>query len=572
LEHERVDDVPLLFGLMQQLELAALLDAQLENHGLHQGLSNGWLTCVWLLYLLSEGDHRKAAVREWVARHRHTLARLLGQELRETDFTDDRLAIVLRRLSKVSAWHALEAALWQRTLCVFAVPLAGVRLDGTTTYGFHASAPDSLMQVGHSKDHRPQLGQLRLMAACAQPSGHLLAAEVHPGNRVDDPCYQPLIERVQALLGQPGLLYAGDCKMGALATRAYLAQSGDYYLVPLARGGEARHLFDGWLATFLQGAPAWELAWQGARLLGAGGSFRRALHWPPRPTPARPTFTWEERVLLVRSPTFFTQESQDLDARLAKAEAALLALTPPKGRGRRCFRQPAPLRAAIRQVEARYGVEGLLTVRWQRHQTKSVRQVGPGRPSPQREVRTHFAVRYVVTAVAREQAAVAAHRERLGWRLYATNAPEAVVAFAGVVQHYRGGWCLERDFHLLKDHPLGIQPLFVRRNDQLRGLTHLLTLGMRLLTLLEGQVRQALAQAGEGWAGLYEGQPQRRTRTPTAPLLLKAVARTDITLTHVRWGSQQAWHLTPLPPVLRRLLACLNLSSWLYEQLAHIPP
>lgn len=60
--------------------------------------------------------------------------------------------------------------------------------------------------------------------------------------------------------------------------------------------------------------------------------------------------------------------------------------------------------------------------------------------------------------------------------------------------HYRGGWCLERDFHLVKDRPIGIRPLYVRRDDQIIGLTHLLTLALRVSTLIETQVRQGLAR------------------------------------------------------------------------------
>lgn len=572
LTHERVDDIPLLFGVMGQLNLAALLDEHLGKHGLHQGVSPGWLACVWLAYILSEGDHRKAAVADWVARHRTTLERLLGQGLRETDFTDDRLAILLRRFSVASAWAAIEAALWQQTLCVYEVGLTGVRLDGTTTYGFHALTPDSLMQVGHSKDHHPELGQLRLMAACAQPSGQLLAADVHAGNRPDDVGYLPLLERVQQLLGRSGLLYAGDCKMGALAIRAHLAKSGDYYLMPLARNGEANQLLDSWIEAFVQREPVWHLAWRENRVLGAGGSFTREVHWPKRPASQAPSFTWRERVLVVRSPALLAQQAKELEADLAQAEAALRKLTPPKGPGRRCFRQPTALRAAIRRVEERYGVAGLLKIRWQRQLRSSLRQVGPGRPSPKRTQRVVREVRYVIEAVERDAAAIAAQQERLGWRLYVSNAPEAEVGFAGAVLHYHGGSCLERDFHLLKSHPLGIRPLYVRRNDQLRGLTHLLTVGMRLLTLLEGQVRKALASAGQSWSGLYEGQPQRRTTSPSAPLLLKAVARAEITLTRLRWAGQQAWHLTTLPALLHDLLACLGLSAALYEQLTHNPP
>ena len=39
---------------------------------------------------------------------------------------------------------------------------------------------------------------------------------------------------MQANLEHHGVLYVGDCKMSALPTRAYVAQSQDYYLCPLS--------------------------------------------------------------------------------------------------------------------------------------------------------------------------------------------------------------------------------------------------------------------------------------------------------------------------------------------------
>src|SRR4051812_10071042 len=94
LTHERVDDLPLLLGLAQKLQLTAVLDRHLGEHHLHQGLSYGTLATVWIAFILSEGDHRKSTVRDWVARHTRTLGTLIGQPITDTDFTDDRLAIV----------------------------------------------------------------------------------------------------------------------------------------------------------------------------------------------------------------------------------------------------------------------------------------------------------------------------------------------------------------------------------------------------------------------------------------------------------------------------------------------
>src|SRR4029077_5172799 len=95
---------------------------------------------------------------------------------------------------------------------------------------------------------------------------------------------------------------------------------------------------------------------------------------------------------------------------------------------------------------------------------------------------------------------------------------------------YRGGWSVERVFHLFKDQPLGIRPLFVRRDDQIQGLTHLVSLALRVLMLFEVLVRRGQEQSGEKLKGLYPGQAKRTTDRPTATRVLEAIARVQITL------------------------------------------
>ena len=137
LDHERVDDIPLILGLASRLNLPEILDQCLGRHHLHQGLSPGWIATVWITYVLSQADHRKSAVRDWARAHRITLERLIGQPIRDADFTDDRLAILLRRLAPAEVRSDLEARLWAGTCEVYQLPVEQVRLDSTTSYGFH---------------------------------------------------------------------------------------------------------------------------------------------------------------------------------------------------------------------------------------------------------------------------------------------------------------------------------------------------------------------------------------------------------------------------------------------------
>jgi len=572
LTHERVDDLPLLIGLMQQLRLPELLDCHLGNHGLHQGFSNGWLATIWLTFILSEGDHRKSTVQEWAQRHRLTIERFVGLPLRPVEFNDDRLEIVLCRLAETPVWEALEAQLWPATTQVYRLELTGVRLDATTSYGYHTPTPDGLMQLGHSKDHRPDLPQFKVMAAAVEGSGYWLGCDVLPGHRADDPLYLPLIARVRATLRQLGVLYTGDSKMAALATRADIVRHEDYYLTVLPRTGENKQVIDAGIAAVVEGDQPATLLFEPPdrpgerpRLLGYGYERERTLV----AAVDGERVEWQERLQVIRSVALARSQQAALETRLGKAEAALWALTPPRGRGKRQFQEEAALVRAVEEVLAGHQVTGLLSVGLAREEATISRFVGRGRGGPERPTHTEVKVRYRITQVEREEEAITGQGHRLGWRVQVTNRPVGRLSLQEAVIHYRGGSCLEGGgFHRLKDRPLGIRPLFVQRDDQIVGLTRLLTLGLRVVTILETQVRRRLAEAGETLAGLNVGQPRQETAQPTATRLLHALVRAEITLTQVEIGEQKHWHLTPLPALLIRVLDFLGLSPALYTRLA----
>jgi transposase len=232
---ERVDDVPLLLAHMKRLEIAGILDAHFPTHGNRLGLSLGLLCLVWPAHILSQADHRLNRVRPWAERLQTTLNSVLPAPLRPTDLTDDRLADVLHALSDNATWAACEGALNRRILRVYDLTPATVRVDGTTASGYWQVTEDGLFQFGHSKDHRPDQPQVKVMLATLDPLGLPVAVDVLPGQRTDDRLSLPIISRVRASLGKRGLLYVGDSKLGVQGTRAHIHHDGDYYLCPLGR-------------------------------------------------------------------------------------------------------------------------------------------------------------------------------------------------------------------------------------------------------------------------------------------------------------------------------------------------
>ena len=141
----------------------------------------------------------------------------------------------------------------------------------------------------------------------------------------------------------------------------------------------------------------------------------------------------------------------------------------------------------------------------------------------------------------------------LGWGMGYWSALVLVPILVGFV-----GWGLEE---------LGIRPLFVHRDDQVRGLTHLLTLALRVLTLFEVLVRRGQDQDGVELAGLYPGQAKRTTDRPTAKRVLETIARTGVTLIQEVGDPECRWHLTALPVLVKRVLGYLGLSDEVYTRL-----
>jgi len=239
---ERIDDVPLLMHQQREMGIPEVLDEVIHPHGNWEGLSVGWLTTTWLSYILSQADHRMSEVEPWAEQQFETLSALLPEPVRVKDFTDDRLAGVLRWLSDDGMWEAIETQLGRRLVRVYDLKRGPVRLDSTTAAVYHDTEGNTLFRHGHSKDHRPDLPQFKVMLGALDPMGMPLATLVIAGNEADDGLYIPAIRHARQVVGQGGRLYIGDTKMGALVTRAFVQAGGDYYLMPLARTGEVPEL------------------------------------------------------------------------------------------------------------------------------------------------------------------------------------------------------------------------------------------------------------------------------------------------------------------------------------------
>ena len=71
----------------------------------------------------------------------------------------------------------------------------------------------------------------------------------------------------------------------------------------------------------------------------------------------------------------------------------------------------------------------------------------------------------------------------LGWRVYASNDLE--LSLIEAVYAYRNEFLIEQGFGRYKGKALGLRPIYLASDQRVKGLIRLLSLGLRILCLLE---------------------------------------------------------------------------------------
>lgn len=130
------------------------------------------------------------------------------------------------------------------------------------------------------------------------------------------------------------------------------------------------------------------------------------------------------------------------------------------------------------------------------------------------------------------------------------------------VYGYRNEYLIEQGFGRYKGKALGLRPIYLASDERVKGLIRLLSVGLRILCLLEFSVRTQLHSQQQELPGLYAGNPKRSTGQPTAELLLKAFR--GITLTE----QVRQRFLSPLSALQQRILLLLGTADEIYLTLS----
>lgn len=433
---EQLEGLPLIFHVLKELEIGKKIEVHFPTHGNWKGASKGNVLMVWIGYIISTCDHRLSYVEEWVTGRTKSLEHLLGETIRSKDLGDDKLGDLLDSFSASSNWDAFEASINRSSIRVYGLEDEVIQIDPTIGKSFRKVIKEGLFQYGHSKHFRKDLPQFKTVLSNLAESNFPLASLTVSGDKADDGLYIPMIELARKSIEKRGLLWVGDVKLGALATRAFIAKEKDDYLTPLSKVQIPDEVL---LKDYLkdltaQGIDLVEIS-RGGKKIGEG--------YEKQVTQCYEGFEWEERHLVICSESYKAAQSQHLAKQLAKAKVEILDLNR-RSKGKKRLKTEEDLEAAVQKIKHKYKVMNCLDIKYNLQQEqKSIRGY------KDRPTRTEKKMTYHIEVKEKEQV-IAEQLATLGWRVYATNRLKERLSIEEAICLYREEYKIERRIRNLK--------------------------------------------------------------------------------------------------------------------------
>jgi transposase len=540
------------------MKVAPIIDEYLASpHGNRKGLSYGELAVLLLTYIVSEADHRICCLEKWVSEHQKSLEGTTGWEIREKEATDDRCGDLLRTLGRTQNLTQMEMSLSQYLVKAYELPTEKARSDTSSFSVYHQISEDqeesSLLKFGYSKDKRPDLRQYRQMLATLDPLGMPLLGATLVGNETDDSDYLPTWRNMTKIIGHEDFLYLADSKASTWENRAKINAEGGIYCFPLAMTQPRPKLLADWVkhpVTEVIKIFKTDQRESEPQEIGLGFEVPLGNIWIDPETEKR--YQWDERWLAVQSKPLAFRQVKGLESRLVKGEKALLSLHKRPGKDEKILEQKLLdiLKTHRLTKYIKYTIEKKITYD----------KVYKGRGSRSEESSYHR-VRQITLILhyARSSEEIESFKTLAGWRLYVTNAASERLSLTEAVEAYKEQWQPEQGFHRFKKGRLGALPIYFRDEEKIKGLMFLLTIALKVFTLMEFVVRRQLHQLSSSLAGLYEGNPKRTTDRPTAEKMLKAFS--NLTL-YIHLDGQR--EISCLNHVQQQILRLMNVPESIY--------
>lgn len=534
---ESVGSIPLIFGLLDHVGVSRAINEHYPIHKNWQGGDKGIIVSVWLCYILTTKDHRLYTVEWWFKEHSRSLNLLLVgygySALSPKDFTDDRLGLLLSAFSNEEVWHVFMSDFSRNLLKLYDIHITHVELDATIAQQYRTVIEDGLLQMGHSKQHRSDLPQLKSMLSNAAEHNIPLLINTVSGNRADDGLYLPLIEQTRHIIGKTGILWQGDSKLGSLDNRYEIARHQDFYLTPASLVQIKTDFLRGYVTEYKAKNGKWTDIYiekpvkkaldkpynEADRdktekvLIGRGFELSVVL--------SHKGFQWTERRLIVCSESYSATQIAAFTKQISQAATQLAALVERK-QGKVVPKSAEELLKKAENIVSKNHVTPYFTLNVVTKTTSKEIKANKAATGRIEEIKT-FELQ-----IEQNQSLIDQNIDYLGYRVYLTNQNRDELPIQKAVQTYRKEYQIERRIRNLKEEVCALLPIYLQKDDRIVGLVNLLTLLLQIVSIAEYRIALSLKEEEikeqQKLEGLYPGQPKIKTPKPSIRKILEALS------------------------------------------------
>jgi transposase len=519
-----VGALPLLQRIVARMQLRRILGEHLPRDDSRTELPTVTALLVLFANLLLAREP-VYGVGEWAALFPPDLLGLRAQDL--SRLHDDRLGRCLDRMFE-GIGPTLIMAVVRHVIQEFDVGLDELHNDSTTVsfYGAYDAAgqeseqrgrPTHAITWGHSKARRPDLKQLLYILTVTSDGNVPIYFSSESGNTVDDRTHIGTWDLLYQLIGRADFLYVADCKLASSENLSHIASRGGRFVTVLPRGRSEDIAF----RQRLRAAPSvltWTLLYALAddqgniadELFACGDDHIHSEGY---------------RLLWYRS----TRKAEQDEARRARSiQKATEALSDLRGRlqgPRTRFRERAKVEQAVAEVLTEAEASPWLRVAIEEQDEETFRQATRGRPGEQTKYLKETRSRFTLTWKLNLEALSEAEREDGVFPLL-TN--DRKLSATEVLRAYKRQPLLEKRFSQFKSD-FAVAPVYLKNVSRIQGLLAAYFFALLVQTLLERELRQAMARAGEASLPLYpESRPCARPTTHRLIEVFSSIQRHEV--------------------------------------------
>jgi transposase len=519
-----VGALPLLTRIFDRIQLERILREHLPGDDSRTELATGAALMVLFANLLLAREP-VYGVGDWAASFPPDLLGLRDEDLPRLH--DDRLGRCLDRMFE-GVGPTLIMAVVRRVIEEFDISLDELHNDSTTVsfYGAYDEAaqegeqrgrPTHAITWGHSKARRPDLKQLLSILTVTGDGNVPVSFSSASGNTADDRTHITTWDLLYELIGGADFLYVADCKLASSENLTHIATRGGRFVTVLPRGRAEDVAFRGRLRA-APSAVTWTPLYATADDRG---------HIVDELSACGDDHIHSEgyRLLWYRSTR---KAEQDAAGRARSIQRATEALSDLRGRlqgPRTRFRTRAKVEQAVAEVLADAEATAWLRVAIEEQEEATFRQATRGRPGEQTRYRKETRARFTLTWELDLEALSEAEREDGVFPLL-TN--DRRLGADEVLRAYKRQPLLEKRFSQFKTD-FAVAPVYLKNVSRIQGLLAAYFFALLVQTLLERELRRAMARAGEATLPLYpEGRPCARPTTHRLIEVFSTIQRHEV--------------------------------------------